>query len=586
MLLTVDEFIQKAEEIARLPSGEIGFDFETTGVHPFKGDRAFLMGFTDANGNKFSVYLLKLEAVPSAIIDIMRAMGVFFSNPKIRYCAHNAKFELAFLQTQFGVAVAGDVWDTMVMARIECNKHMSYSLQACAERIGESKHRPMLDWLKLRGNKGQYHRAPASLIVDYCEHDAWLSWRLRKHQVEVFKHWDTSSPSKIKYVVGLEKAVLPHLFEMESNGLLVDVGYCKRALEYERTVIEEAKREFAQLTSVAFTDSRKTLKPVFDAHGIHYGSTALGNASFTEDALKGSERNPIVAAVFKHRRATKRLTAYWGNFLELEHNGIIHPSINQNKAQTGRMSISEPSCQNWSTDEDENTAFPIRRAFVARPGCRIASLDYSQMELRKGADEAEDFPMIERIQSGADLHQEVADIAGVPRSLAKNGRFAKQYGAGIPRIAATLGVDQSVARVISDAIDQQAKAMAAYSRMLARTCQPFATDWLGRRFFFDAGFEYKAFNYRIQGGCAEILKIAICDVAKFLKQHARSPDTFMLIPIHDEIVLNMAECDLGLLPEIKRLMIAAHRDKKTLAMDVGVEVGPNFHDLASWSMRE
>jgi DNA polymerase-1 len=280
----------------------------------------------------------------------------------------------------------------------------------------------------------------------------------------------------------------------------------------------------------------------------------------------------------RHRRALKRSSAYWSNFLELEHNGIIHPSIHQNKAQTGRMSISNPSCQNWSTDEDEGTHFPIRRAFIARPDCLIASLDYSQMELRKSADEAEDFPMIERVLAGADLHQEVADMASVPRSLAKNGRFCRQYGGGVPKMAATLGIEMHVAQKIADALDAQAKATTAYSRNLSKTCKPFGYDWMGRRFYFDRGFEYKAFNYRIQGGCAEILKLAIIEIGKFLKQHARS-ETFMLLPIHDEIVLNMHKEDLYLLPKIKELMIAAHRDKKFLSMDVGVEVGPNLYDL-------
>lgn len=571
MLLTTQEFALKAESIFLAPGGEVGVDFETTGLRPYKGDRAFILGFTDPTGERFSV---KVDQSDPFRLSMLR----FFGNSKLTYCAHNAKFEMGFLETQFGLKVAGPVWDTEVMARIECNKHFTYNLQACASRIGESKFQAMADWLKIRGNKNLYHKAPDEIVIPYVEQDAWLSWRLRRHQVEVFKSWDTSSPVKIKNVVLLERAVLPHLFEMERNGLLVDVAYCKRAYEYEKEQIEEARGRFEHLSGVGFVDSRKTLQPVFDSNGIRYGATALGNASFTEDNLLASRANPIVATVLAHRRALKRASSYWLNFLEIEHNGIIHPSIHQNKAQTGRMSISNPSCQNWSTDEDEGTAFPIRRAFLARPGCVIASLDYSQMELRKGADEAEDFPMIERIESGADLHQEVADTAQVPRSLAKNGRFAKQYGAGIPKIAATLGVSESVAKIISDAIDQQAKAMTAYSRSLTKSCKPFGYDWLGRRFYFDRGFEYKAFNYRIQGGCAEILKIAICDIAAFLKQHARE-ETFMLIPIHDEIVFNMHEEDLHLLPEIKRLMIAAHRDKKFLAMDVGVEVGPNFHDL-------
>lgn len=574
MLISSAQFSHKAHEIGQYPTGEVGVDFETTGLHPHAGSRAFILGFTDTDGSKFSV---KLENT----LDIERSLHNFFGNPNLTYCAHHAKFELGFLSAQFGVEVRGPIWDTEVNARIECNSHRSYSLQNCALRIKETKYPPMLEWLKIRGNKAGYHWAPESLIVPYVEQDAWLSWRLRRHQVEVFEHWDVSSPVKIKPVVKLEQAVIPYLFEMEKQGLWVDVGYCKRAIEHEKTVIEQAKAEFQTLAGVEFVDSRKTLQPVFDSHGIHYGQTALGNASFTEENLRVHSGHPVVGAVLKHRSALKRLSSYWENFLELEHNGIIHPNIHQNKAATGRMSISEPSAQNWSTDED-NPEFPIRRAFVAREGCVIASLDYMGMELRKASDEAEDGPMIERILAGADLHQEIADIAKVPRSLAKNGRFAKQYGAGIPRIALTLGVNTATARMISEAIDQQAQKTAAYAWHLQQTAKPFGYDWLGRRFYFDPGFEYKAFNYRIQGGCAEILKIAICEIGDFLKAHAVG-NTFMLIPIHDEIVLNMDKRDLHLLPEIKRIMVEAHRDKKRLAMDVSVAVGPNFFDLEEYT---
>jgi DNA polymerase-1 len=578
MELVLSQFEDVAAGIGNHPeTGEIGFDFETTGLRPYQGDRAFLLGFTHVDGLKYS-FDFRGYPNPESELIILRAMQALFSNPRIKYCAHNAKFELAFLHEQFSVSVAGEVWDSETMARVERNSHLSYSLQNCALRIGETKYPPMLEWLKIRGNKNNYAGAPRDIIVPYVEQDAWLSWRLRRHQVEVFKSWDISSPIKIKPVVRLEANVLPHLFEMERNGLLVDVNYCMRAVEYEKQQIADSKAAFESLAAVPFVDSRKTLRPVFDAHGIRYGATALGNASFTEDALVGDQGHPVVTALLGHRRAVKRLSAYWENFLELEQNGIIHPSIHSNKAVTGRMSISDPSAQNWSTDEDETTAFPIRRAFIAREGCLIASLDYSQMELRKSADEADDMPMIERIKSGADLHQEVADMAGVPRSLAKNGRFAKQYGAGVPEIAATLGVSEAVARTISDAIDRQAAATARYSRALSRVCKPFGTDWLGRRFYFDPGFEYKAFNYRIQGGSAEILKIAIIDVANFLKKSAR-PETFMLVVIHDEIVLNLDKRDLPLLPEIRRIMVGAHRDKRHLEMDVSVAVGPNFYDL-------
>lgn len=576
MLLTAEQFRYHAAVI-HYAKGHVGFDFETDGLSAYKGARAFIMGFTNTEGHKFCVRDMEQEA-----------MRVFFSNPNLKYCPHNGKFELSFLREQFGVEVMGTIWDTEVFARVASEvklnhgnyKKIRYSLQACAERVGLSKHKPMLEWLKKRGNKAMYHKAPAELIEPYVEQDAWLSWELARQQMNTFRHWDTSG-TKIGSVVDLELRTTPHLFNMESRGLMVDVGYCMRAREYEQEQADEARRAFELLTGTAFVDSAKTLAPIFDAHGICYGRTELGNPSFTEELLEGNRSHPIVAAVLKYRSAKKRVSSYWENFLELEHNGLIHPSINQNRAHTGRMSIQDPSCQNWSRDDDD-PKFPIRRAFIARPGCVIASLDYSQMELRLICDEADDTAMITAIQEGVDFHQQVADQAKVPRTLAKSGRFAKLYGAGVRKVAETLGIDEDLARSICSAIDESSPRVAEYTRELIQYAEgaPYVCNFLGRRYYLDYDFTYKFPNYKIQGGCGEILRVAMSDVANFLESTRNlHRDTGMLIPIHDELVLNVHHDDLWVLPEVKRLMVAAHRSKKTLEMDVSVHVGPNFYDL-------
>lgn len=579
MLLSSSEFNRHARTISELGEGHVGFDFETTGLSAWCGDRAFIMGYTDEKGHNFCV---RFEAP-----EIKEGLRLFFSNPSLNYCAHNIKFELSFLDRQFGVEVKGGLWDTEVLARVERNNHLSYALQSCAVRIKDSKYPPMLEWLKKRGNKNGYHLADPEIIEPYVEHDAWLSWELSRRQLETFKHWDATSYFPIEPVVGLEKRVTVPLFKMEKQGLLVDVGYCQKALEYEKSELRAAEEAFSREAGVRFVDSRKTLQPLFDARGISYGKTDLGNASFNAESLKNSKSHPLVRSILRHRDAKKRSTAYWENFLELEHNGIIHPSINQNRAATGRMSISEPSCQNWPRDDEDVGAvedqFPVRRAFLARSECKIVSLDYTQMELRLICDEAEDMGMIDAFKNGADFHQQVADHAQVPRTLAKTGRFAKLYGAGIRRVAETLDIDQDLASRICSAIDENSPRVAEYSRELIRyACEaPFGYDFLGRRFFFDRGFEYIYPNYRIQGGCAEILKLAIIDVEELLSTQA-SDETFLLIPIHDELLINMHPRDFHLIPRIKRLMIAAHRSKKHLDMDVDVYWGDNFYDLEKY----
>jgi len=572
MLITSEEFIRTARlEAASQITDAIAIDVETNGLNARRGDRAFLLGVC-IDGNFFSYKLT--EAVTDAY-----ALGMLLSNPKIRYLAHNAKFEMAFFKEQFGVEIKGHVWDTEVMARVLHNNHRSYSLQACAERLGLSKHVLMTEWVKANNHK--YHAAPDDLIVPYVEQDARLSYILYKEQCDTFREWENNSPVRISGLVSLEMKTTKNLFVMESAGLRLDVPYCEASLEYEKTRALRAKTAFESMAGVPFVDSAKTLTPILAPLKIPYERTEKGKDSFSYDSLKAHRAHPIVGAILDHREALKRASTYWENFLALHVGGVIYPNIRQAGAGSGRFSAAEPNVQNWPDDSnDPDCAYPIRRAFIAPEGCDIVSMDYSQMELRLIVDEAGEMGMVHDIMNGVDFHQKVADSAKVPRGIAKNARFAKLYGAGVRKIAQMLSLPEDTARRVCDEIDESSPKISRYSYDLIRYAKtaPFGYNWIGRRFFFDKGFEYKYPNYRIQGGCADILRIAMEDVLKFLHKNAR-PTTRCLIPIHDELVLQMDHRDQHLIAPVRQLMIDAAGCMKHLKMDVSVFKGPNMHDL-------
>lgn len=583
MLLDKEQFQNQSRIIQTLTKGSsslppsVAFDFETTGLSS-KTDKAFLLGFSYFVDNEPVNHCVRLEDMTG---DELRP---FFSNPDVYYCAHNAKFEMSFLDDQFGIEVAGKIWDTEVLARVQYNNHMSYSLQNCALRLGMTKHEPMLKWLKKRGNAGAHFRSPPELLYPYVEQDAYLSLALFKNQYEEFIQWNNSSDIKVGKVVNLEIKTTKNLYEMERAGIPVNVEYCEEALSFEEKRAAKAKEDFLKLTGVIFVDSRLTFSPIFKSLGLTPGRTDKGNESFDSDALKHCGKHEVVQCIIDYRDATKRASSYWENFLNLHVDGMIYPNIRQAGAGTGRFSVSDPSVQNWPDDsEDLDRLYPVRKAFYARPGCKIVSFDYKQMEYRMIADEAEEMHLIDEIKAGKDYHQVVADLAGISRSVAKTVNFARLYGAGIKKIALTLGADYSQARTVVDAMDEAAPKIAAYSRGLINFAKlsPFGYNWLGRRYFFDPGFEYKYPNYRIQGGCADLLRVAIDDVQTLLKAEA-SPKTKLLIPIHDELVFNMDVKDFRLIPKIKELMIKAYQSRKYLDMDVSVSYGDNFHDLEDY----
>ncbi len=575
MRISAESFRQTAERVAIANDvTAVALDFETNGLHAKRGDRAFIVGVC-IDGVTFSHYFFGTLADAES-------MRLLVSNPKVRYLAHNAHFEMGFLKEQWDVEVKGHVWDTEVMARVHHNNHQKYSLQACALRIGETKYPPMLAWLKANGPK--YHEAPEELIVPYVEQDARLSWLLYKDQCDTFREWQTGSSVHISGLVSLEMKTTKNLFAMREAGLHLNVPYCEEADAYEQNLADRSAEEFTKLTGAKYVDSAKTMKPIFDSHGIPYGRTENGNPSFAYDILAPSKEHPIVRSILEHRDALKRSSTYWQGFLAHHIGGVIYPNIRQAGAASGRFSAFEPNVQNWPDDSESPTPYPIRRAFVAPPGQHLVSMDYKAMELCLMADEAGELQMIRDIIEGIDMHQRVANVAGTPRGVAKNARFAKLYGAGVNRVALTLGVSYEVALKVCEAIEADSPKIAEYARNLINYAKrsPFGYNWMGRRFFFNRGFEYKYPNFRIQGGCSEILRIAINHSRGTVSTQGLDKPQ-LIIPIHDELVFRLSDRDLSLIPQLRDGMIDAGNGALTkMRLDVSVHVGPNMHDMEKW----
>lgn len=566
MLLSLPQFKTYCDQIAAQPSGLVGIDFETTGVNARRDSRAMLIAVSTRELGNFSYLLTNTSGEKDAL-------EILCSNNNIKYCGHNIVFEMHFLKEQYNVEIQGHAWCTMVMARVLKNDYIDgYRLQNCAVRIGETKYPPMLDWLEKRGNKGQHAKAPHDILIPYCEQDAYLSLLLAEQQIETFRMWDKSG-NRISPLIILEMKTTKNLFKIERTGIRVDVDYCRRALIYERAQAEQAKSTFYELTGETFIDSRVLFQKIFDKHGLAYLKTEKGNASFNDESLQLTKDHPISRAILSYRTANKRASSYWENFIFEQCKGVMYPSIRQNGAATGRMSITNPAAQTFPNDSDH--LYPIRRAIIPHPGHKLVSIDYAAMELRLIVDEANDTKMIRAINEGIDFHQKVADQANVTRDIGKAVRFARLYGAGHHKVAKMLGITEDKARAIGKAIDETAPEVAKYTRGLISFAgrAPYGYNWLGRRFYF-GGHPYLYANYRIQSSGAEILRIAVDNIYK------EFPGISIIALIHDEILFSMPEADFHLLPRIKELMIQAYPGKN-LKMDASVSVGDNFHDMES-----
>jgi DNA polymerase-1 len=234
--------------------------------------------------------------------------------------------------------------------------------------------------------------------------------------------------------------------------------------------------------------------------------------------------------------------------------GRVHTSYNQTVAATGRLSSSNPNLQNIPIRTVEGKR--IRQAFIAPEGWEIVSADYSQIELRVLAHLSCDEALLAAFASGEDIHRRTAsDVFGVfpemvngeMRRQAKVINFGILYGMGAFSLAKELGIAQKLAQEYIDGYFRKYKGVRKYLDGILEQARRdgFVTTLLNRRRYLPElassnqivrqFAERMAINTPIQGTAAELIKVAMLNIAGAIK--ARSLKAAMIMQVHDELVL-------------------------------------------------
>jgi DNA polymerase-1 len=172
----------------------------------------------------------------------------------------------------------------------------------------------------------------------------------------------------------------------------------KKAKSREESRISEAKKRFTELTGKELVDSNKAIDEIFRANGIVGGTTAKGNASFTDAVLQTID-HPLAKIITEYRDAYKRLNTYYNSFTYFgDEAGIVRPSIKQTAADTFRFSIVDPALQ--TLNSEDGGEYRVRDSFTARPGYVFVSIDYQAQEYRLTADYAGERDLISQINQG------------------------------------------------------------------------------------------------------------------------------------------------------------------------------------------
>ena len=363
----------------------------------------------------------------------------------------------------------------------------------------------------------------------------------------------------------LERPLIPVLAQMEAAGIAVDQTILKRLSADFSVRIAELEAVVHELAGEAFNvASPKQLGDILFGKLGHDGGKKLKTGAWSTgaDVLEELAANEVEIArvVLDYRQLAKLKSTYTDSLIKSVNprTGRVHTSFSMVGASTGRLSSSDPNLQNIPIRTSEGRQ--IRAAFMARPGYKLISADYSQIELRLVAHVADEASMIEAFRQGVDIHaQTAAQVFGVPleqmdsetRRRAKAINFGIIYGISGFGLARQLSVPQGEARDFITAYLERFPGIKSYmdeAKQYARD-RKFVETLFGRRIHIPqiveknpamrSFAERQAINAPIQGSAADIIKRAMCRLPDAL--NAAQLDAVMLLQVHDELVFEVSE---------------------------------------------
>jgi len=398
----------------------------------------------------------------------------------------------------------------------------------------------------------------------------------------------------------MEMPLVPVLAAMERTGIRVDTRTIDDLLTVAQHDVARLEQEIWKLAGGEFNiNSPSQLADVLFTKLAIRGKvrrTSGGAPSTAAPELeKLRDEHPIVDLVLQYRELAKLKTTYIEPFPSLVGaDGRMHTTYHQAGTATGRLSSSDPNLQNIPTRTELGQRF--RAAFVADPGWKLVSLDYSQLELRLVAQIAHDETMLAAFRAGEDIHTRTAsEVFGVaPAQVTKDMRrqakvlnFGMIYGMGVLGFARAAGVSRDDAKRFMDEYFARFSGVARYMEQTKEEAyeKGYVSTLLGRRRPLKdiqsripqlaAAAERMAINHPIQGTGADLVKLAMLATDRLLRTGPLAGRARMLLQVHDELVLEARADTVGeAAAAVREAMETVYRLDVPLVVDV--KTGDNW----------
>lgn len=524
------------------------FDWETTGLD--YNAQPLLLSMHQRGKSATVVPLREFFSVGVSLKDLVEECNKNFK--RVRLMAHNAKYDsminfmVGILDENCNIEV-----DTLIMVHL-VNPDLDKQLEKRVELDFGYKKPTFKEISGKKWDAVDWYKEGDSLLdklAGYAGEDTYWTTRL----YELYR--DKMDKDLWAIFRKIEMPMIKILRDAKIRGVLIDVpllkemgGRAQEALERSIDAIyEEAGCVFnlnspKQKQDVFFNKMRL---PVIST--TRTGQPSTDSASAEEWAEMGY---PIGEALVKYSELQKLLSGYINSIPELvdEYN-VLRGDLNSCGTRTGRFASSNPNLQNQPNNHD----FPIRDAFIPRPGYVFINYDYSQLELRVMAHMSKDAKFMEVFLTGGDPHGDVAKRCGITRKQAKVMNFGVLYGMGPDKYMNTFGVDKERAlQMIDDyhrtydgfarwktATENYAKKHGEVRNLFGRrrlleeaAKNPYSGKFDKKKYFAELR---QSVNTIIQGTGADIVKratIAMCSKFKELDL-----DAHFLLQVHDELLI-------------------------------------------------
>ena len=487
-----------------------------------------------------------------------------------------------------GIEVQGYAHDTMLQSYV-LEVHKPHGLSSLAERhLGRSG----ISFEDLCG------KGVNQICFDQVDVDKAAQYSCEDSDMTLDLHlalWpQLQADAKLRFIYELEIASSEALYRIERNGVLIDAPTLATQSHELGVRIVQLEKEAHELAGQPFNlSSPKQIGEIFFTKlGLPVvKKTATGAPSTDEEVLeKLAEDFPLPAKILEHRGLAKLKGTYTDKLAQLAHprTGRVHTHYAQAVAVTGRLSSNDPNLQNIPIRTAEGRR--VREAFVAPPGCVIASADYSQIELRIMAHISGDAALLLAFHDGMDVHRataaeifgcSTAQVSSEQRRYAKVINFGLIYGMSAYGLARALNIDNTAAKnYIERYFDRYpgVKLYMDHTRQAAKS-KGYVETVFGRRLYLPeinspngprrSGAERAAINAPMQGTAADLIKLSMVKVQQVLDDEKRA--TKMIMQVHDELVFEVPETEVHWLKsEIPRLMAGVADLKVPLLADVGV----------------